>query len=244
MPELEAPERAGPPPTAPLGRRVTPGAFDVPNGRAYAVLALSSTTVVPPDFDDPARDQIRALALQMTPNAACVNDTRQFVRYHLLGHSNSALWTLEMTAGPRARLLQTMAVEPNEAGQSLPILDTLDWWTAVTPPLLALLEHLGAEQMTAFMGFNPYPSGDQPVTDINFGPCPRPYRATGPGQIPPWGYQFDTFPLESLDLALVEATVDLIEMFNFRWLPDAQAFLLQRVHAQFDGALRDRPPNP
>jgi hypothetical protein len=76
----------------------------------------------------------------MAPNAACVNDTRQFVRYHLRVHSNRALSTLEMNAGPRARLLQTMAVEPNEAGQSLSILDTLDWWMASTPPLLELLE--------------------------------------------------------------------------------------------------------
>ncbi|MHB8395567.1 MAG: hypothetical protein ACYDC5_13985 [Candidatus Dormibacteria bacterium] len=244
MPELDAPEQAGPNPTAPLGRRVTPGAFDVPNGRAYAVLALSSTIVVPPDFDDPARDQIRALALQMTPNATCVNDTRQFVRYHLLGQSDLALWTLEMTAGPRARLLQTMAVEPNDAGQSLPILDTLDWWTASAPPLLALLEHLGASQLTVFMGFNPYPSGDQPVTDVAFGSCPRPYRATGPGQIPPWGYQFDSFASGSLSRALVEGTLDLIEMFNFRWLNAARSFLLERVHTRLAHQreqLMDRP---
>jgi hypothetical protein len=50
--------------------------------------------------------------------------------------------------------------------------------------------------------------------------------------------------LESLDRALVEATVDLIEMFNFRWLADAQTFLLQRVHAQLVGEQHDQSENP
>jgi hypothetical protein len=58
------------------------------------------------------------------------------------------------------------------------------------------------------------------------------------------GYQFDKFPLESLDRALVEATVDLIEMFNFRWLADAQTFLLQRVHAQLVGEQHEQSENP
>src|ERR1035437_9735570 len=71
---LSPPTRSVRPRALLWGGRGSPGAFDVPNGRAYAVLALSSKSVLPREFDDPDRDRIQALALRMAPNAACVND--------------------------------------------------------------------------------------------------------------------------------------------------------------------------